>query len=114
MSESLPAPPKRRSLPPLPSRVSLPAWPKSRSSPDPPVSTSLPAPPNRCALGKCAVRLVEGERVVPTLTEDHDLARPAHVRHAAPDGHGPAVDEDVPGRVAADRDGVVPRIAEDG
>ena len=90
----------------------MPAPPKSWSSPEPPVSTSLPAPPNSWAAGSAPLALVERDRVVAALAEHLDQRGVGDRRRAARDGYGAAVDENLSGRVAADRDGVVDVVAE--
>ena len=107
-------PPNSRSVPPLPSSVSLPAWPKSWSAPEPPVRTSLPAPPNRFAARQRAVRLVEADHVVAAQAEDPDQRGVGDRRRAADDGDRAAVDQDPPGRVAADPDVVGGAVADHG
>ena len=92
--------------------MSLPLWPKSMSPPEPPVIVSLPAPPKRFARGQGAVRLVQGDGVVAALAEDLDQAGVGDRRRAAENRHRAAVDEELAGGVAADRDRVVEGIAE--
>ena len=102
-------PPNSRSKPPLPSSVSLPAWPKSWSLPEPPVRMSLPAPPNRFAAGSAPLASLS---VITSLTaeaEDLDQRGVGDRRRAADDGDRAAVDQDLPRRIAADRDRVVER-----
>ena len=59
-----------------------------------------------------AVGLVERDRVVAALAEHLDQRGVGDRRGAALDGDGAAVDENLPGRVAAGRDGVVGAVAE--
>ena len=80
--------------------------------PEPPVSVSLPAPPNRLAARQRAVGFVERDGVVAALAEDLDQRGVGDRRRAAVDGDRAAVDEDLPGRVAADGDGVIGVVAE--
>ena len=106
-------PPKRKSMPPLPTRVSLPAWPKSMSPPAPPVSVSLPAPPNRFARGRAPLAWSSVIVSLPPWPKLWIREVLATVGVPPDDGHRAAVDEDVPGGVAADRDGVIQVVAED-
>ena len=59
--------------------------------------------------GQRAVGLVERDRVVAAQAEDLDQRGVGDRRRAADDGDRAAVDEDLAGRVAADRDRVVER-----
>ena len=59
-----------------------------------------------------AVALVERDRVVPAQAEPLDQAGIGHRRGAALDDHRAAVDENVAGGIAADRDRIVEGIAE--
>ena len=59
-----------------------------------------------------AVGLVEGDHVAAALAEDPDQRGVGNRRRAADDGDRAAVDQELPGRVAADGDRVVQRIAE--
>ena len=59
-----------------------------------------------------AVGLVQGEVVVAAQAEDLDQAGVGDGGLPAQDRYGAAVDQDRPGRVAADHDGVVLRIAD--
>ena len=59
-----------------------------------------------------AVGFVERERVIAALAEHLDQRGVGDRRGAAGDGHGAAVDEDGPGRIAAGRDRVVESVAE--
>ena len=61
-----------------------------------------------------AVGLAERDRVVAAQAEDLDQRRVRHGRRAAGDGDRAAVDEQVAGRVAAERDRVVQAVAGDG
>src|SRR5262249_13236482 len=61
-----------------------------------------------------AVGLVQGEVVVAAPAVDHDQARVGDGRWSPLNRDGAAVDEDRPGRVAGDHDGVVLRIAANG
>ena len=56
-----------------------------------------------------AVGFVERDRVVAALAEHLDQGGVGDRRAAADDGHGAAVDQNLPGRVAADRDRVLER-----
>src|SRR5262249_41940499 len=61
-----------------------------------------------------AVGLVHREVVVAAAAADDDRARVGDGRWPALDGDSAVIDEDVPGRVAGDDDGVVLAIAENG
>ena len=67
------------------------------------MSVSLPAPPNRFALGRAPLASLRVMRVVAALAEDLDQRRVGDRRRAADHGDRAAVDQDLPGRVAADR-----------
>ena len=101
-------------VPPLPSRVSLPAWPKSWSAPEPPVSVSLPAPPKRFAFGRAPLASSRVMVSLPPWPKTWIRRGVGDGGRAAEDRHGAAVDQDRPGRVAADGDGVVVAVAQDG
>ena len=62
--------------------------------------------------GQRAVGFVERDRVVAALAEHLDQRGVGDSRRAAVDGDGAAVDENISGCVAADRDGVVDVVAE--
>ena len=110
---SLPSPPNSRSFPPLPSKVSLPAWPKSWSAAEPPVRVSLPSPPKMFAFGKAPLVSFRERLSLPPRPKSWIETGVGDRGLPAQDRHGAAVDQDRPGRVAGDRDGVVLRIADD-
>ena len=112
---SLPAPPNRRSSPPLPSRVSLPAWPKSRSFPDPPVSDVVAGAAEEVRLRQRAVGLVERDACRCRPGRRPGSGRCSR-RSAVPPrtATAPPLTRSRAGRVAADVDGVVLGVAEDG
>ena len=112
VSVSLPAPPNRRSLPPLPSSVSLPAWPKSMVVAGAAGEDVVAGAAEQLRGRQRAVGLVERDGVVAALAEHLDQGRVGDRRRAAGDRDGPAVDEDLSGRIAAGRDGVVLAVAE--
>ena len=84
------------------------AW----SAPEPPVRMSLPAPPKRLARGRAPLASFKRDGVVAALAEDLDQGGVGDGRRAAQDRDGAAVDEDLPGGVAADGDVVVEVVAE--
>ena len=86
--------------------------PTSTSAPEPPVRTSLPVATDEDRARQRAVRLVEGDRVVAGRTDRDHRGRVGDGRRAG-DRHGPAVDQDRAGRVAAEDDGVVQGVTAD-
>ena len=128
---SLPASPKTWSLPAPPVRVSLPSPPNSRSMPPLPKQGVVAGLAEEHVVARAAgqgvvagaaeevrgrqrpVGLVERDLVVAGLAEDLDEPGVGDRRRAALDRDGAAVDEDLPGGVAADDDVVVLGIAED-
>ena len=112
VSMSLPAPPNSRSLPPLPSRVSLPRLAEELIGARAAGERVVAGAAEQVGGGQRAVGFVERDRVVAALAEHLDRRGVGDGRRAAADGHRAAVDENLSGRVAADRDGVVEVVAE--